>query len=109
MNQQQKDKLLARIARHEALDTIAQGFYVKSGRDSYCAVGCAMVEPGDPRPQHITDWHTAMEEMWGIPAWLGELEDHVFENLPIEDAKTWPRRFVEAVPVDTELGQEFAR
>ena len=30
MNQQQKDKLLARIARHEALDTIAQGSYATS-------------------------------------------------------------------------------
>ena len=107
---EQKTELLARIARHEALDTIAQGAYADAGGNGLlrvCAVGCAMVEPADKTPS-INNWHQAMEDMWGIPAWLGELEDRVFEGLPIEEAKTWPRRFVEAIPVDKELGQKLA-
>ncbi len=98
---EQKTELLARIARHGALDTIAQGAYADAGGNGLlrvCAVGCAMVEPADETPS-INDWHRAMEDMWGIPAWLGELEDRVFEGLPLEEAKTWPRRFVEAIPV----------
>jgi hypothetical protein len=36
-------------------------------------------------------------------AWLARLEDRVFEGMTAEDAKGWPRRFSEAVPVGVSL------
>lgn len=107
---QQKTELLARVRKHAKMDHLAQGRYasVEDQQLSVCAVGCAMVDPSDPLPlPDLDDWHEAQEERWGIPAWLGKLEDDVFEGLPFEQAREWPVRFVDALPVGVELGDSL--
>lgn len=111
---EQKAELLARVKAHAAADRFRQGDYWDAHDRRGCAVGCAMVDPDtlnlDTRllTFDYDDWHGAQEERWGIPAWLGMLEDTVFEGLPVKDARTWPVRFVAALPVDVELGNDLA-
>ena len=84
-----KELLLARVRAHREADRIAQGAYfdASDGRVRVCAVGCAMVDPADPTALAVSDWHAAQEERWGIPAWLGRLEDRIFEGLPEQEAR----------------------
>jgi len=110
-----KEQLLSRIAEHERLDRIVQGAYweVVDGEWKGCAVGCSLHDVNDrgSRKAEAWDaerWHAEMELVLGIPAWLADLEDEIFEGLSTEDARGWPRRFSEAVPIGVELGQEFA-
>jgi hypothetical protein len=98
-----KDLLLARIGAHEQADAIARGAYEKwNGGVKRCAVGCSLRDLSE-RGDEPEDWHRAMEDVLGVPYWLARLEDHVFEHLPDELAKGWPRRFSEALPVGVSL------
>ena len=98
-----KSKLLTRIAAHEKADAIAQGAYERwNGNVKRCAVGCSLRDLSD-RGNPPNDWHAEMERVLGVPAWLAHLEDRVFESLPFEDSKIWPRRFSEALPVGVNL------
>src|ERR1700752_398285 len=98
-----KTKLLVRIGGHEQADAIVQGSYETWNGDVHrCAVGCSLRDLAD-RENPPSDWHQAMEDVLGIPVWLAHLEDRVFEGLSSEDAKAWPRRFSEALPVGTNL------
>lgn len=95
-----KAMYLARVQAHRAADEIAQGFYWQGGRG--CAVGCTI---------HGDD-HAAYERELGIPRMLARLEDRIFEGLPLAEAKNWPLRFLEAVPVGADLsrvGPQFLR
>jgi hypothetical protein len=98
-----KEQLLVRIGAHEQADAIAKGAYEKwNGGVKRCAVGCSLRDLAE-RGDEPEDWHQAMEDILGVPAWLARLEDTVFEHLPDELAKGWPRRFSEAVPVGVSL------
>src|ERR1700757_2778572 len=102
-NPAEKIALLERIGAHEVADAIAQGSYESwNGSARRCAVGCS-VRDLDERGDEPSDWHARYEEVTGIPAWLAQLEDRVFEGLPSDVAKGWPRRFSEAVPVGVSL------
>ena len=37
------------------------------------------------------------------------MNEHIFERLPLEEAKGWPLRFIEAVPVGVDLELVFPR
>jgi hypothetical protein len=39
----------------------------------------------------------------GIPAWLMELQDTIYNHLPTDLAKTWPVRFLDAIQVGSNL------
>jgi hypothetical protein len=47
------------------------------------------------------------ESELGIPAQIAYLQDVIFEHLPIEQARTFPERFLEAVPVGGDLYPAF--
>ena len=105
-----KALLLARVRAHAAADRIAQGafFAADGGTVRVCALGCALTDPEsliDPDP---ADWYAAQEERWGIPAWLGRLEDGIFEGLPERASHGWPERFVAAIPADRPIPETFA-
>jgi hypothetical protein len=98
-----KDLLLARIGAHEEIDAIQKGSYEKwNGQPARCAVGCSVRDLSE-REGVPSDWHAEYERILGIPIWFAKLEDQVFEHLPDELAKSWPRRFSEAVPVGVNL------
>src|SRR3990167_2899616 len=90
-NHKIKEKYLSRIEAHFLADEIIKGKYWEGGKG--CAVGCTI---------HSSN-HLAYETKLGIPEWLARLEDLLFENLPSDKAKLWPKKFLEAVPVGVDL------
>jgi len=86
-----KEKYLSRVRAHRAADEITKGHYWEGGRG--CAVGCTI---------HSSD-HQSYEVELGLPEWLAYLEDAIFEGLPLEQAKLWPERFLEAIPVGADV------
>jgi hypothetical protein len=128
-----KDEFLAEIGKHEAADALIKGTYVQMNSDfKGCAIGCALHslnilqgKTGKAAAKN-TNAHVRYEEELGLPTWFAYMEDHIFEHLPDELAKTWPRRLAEAIPVgavvddvvlakilrwvlaDTEFGVRFA-
>ena len=103
-NQAGKDKLISILEAHAAADNIIQGSYWNKGNGKGCAVGCTLhdygVDPGD---------HSQYETLFGIPRVLARLEDTIFEGLSVETSKQWPLRFVNAVPVDTDISNCFPK
>jgi hypothetical protein len=93
-----KAKYLKRVNAHARADAIVQSYgYWNDGKG--CAVGCTL---------HSSN-HSAYETELGIPTALAWLEDTVFENLPNALAKTWPARFLKAVPVGADLSLVVSR
>jgi hypothetical protein len=86
-----KAKYLTRVREHARLDHLVQGTGWDGGRG--CAVGCTL-DAYDHRRYPIE---------LGLPEWLAHLEDRIFEELPWEDARTWPERFLNAIPVGADL------
>lgn len=101
-----KALLLERIAAHEAADRIVQGKYWSAGADGVfrgCAVGCSLRDLTDTEGPPPGGWHAEMERRFGITKRLAQWEDAIFEGLPADEARAWPRRFAEAVPVGVDL------
>ena len=98
-----KAQFLAEIAKHQEMDNFIQGTY---GNDEGkgCAVGCSIMSINKLTGQSIApDSHDSYEDNIGVPEWLAELEDVLFEGLPLERAKLWPYQFSEAIPEGAEL------
>ena len=51
----------------------------------------------------------AFETQLGLPVFLAYLDEHIFEKLPLDQAKAWPLSFIEAVPVGADLELVFPR
>ena len=103
-NPQLKADFLAQIAEHEAADAFLKATYGHTnGQFRGCAIGCSLhslnVLQGKADPTECTSNHERYPEELGLPIWLAHVEDTIFEMLPIAQAKTWPRRLSEAVPV----------
>ena len=102
-----KAAFLAEIAKHEEMDAFIKGTYGEVVGPNFrgCAIGCSLHSlniingAADMELTARTGDHARYEKELGLPIWLAYLEDHLFETLPIEEAKTWPRRFAEAIPV----------
>lgn len=105
-----KEKLLHRIGEHEKYDAIARGSYeswtatrLGGMAPKRCAVGCSVRDLWEAGTEPA-DWHEAMQDMFAIPEWLAYLEDAIFEGMPFDASKGWPRRFAEAIPVGVPMG-----
>ena len=90
-DQKIKDKYLLRVIAHAKADEIIKGTYWKNGKG--CAIGCTI---------HSSN-HNAYEKELGLPEWLARLEDTIFELLPNNKAKEWPRQFLESIPIGVKL------
>lgn len=86
-----KASKISQVLAHQQADEIVKGRYWEGGRG--CAVGCTV---------HSDD-HGAYETEMGIPRMIARLEDRIFEGMPLADAKTFPARFIEAIPVGADL------
>jgi viroplasmin and RNaseH domain-containing protein len=88
-----KKKYLARVRRHSKLGNIVQNRRWQDGKGG--AVGCTL--------EHYDDERYPIE--LGLPIWLARLEEEIFYNLPVDEAKRWPEKFLKAIPVgvDTEI------
>jgi len=92
-----KHAVVERVKEHQRLDQIVQRIYWDGQKG--CAIGCVL---------HSDD-HMAFERQLGLPVFLAYLDEHIFESLPAEEARTWPLRFIEAVPVGVDLDLVFPR
>ena len=87
-----KRDTLAKMRAHRDADELVQNYgYWEDGKG--CAVGC-LVE---------SDKHADYEPLFGIPEALAHLEDMIFEGLSVEDAQTWPERFLNAIEPGADL------
>lgn len=96
-NQSIKDKYIARMKGHMKADALIQG----TGWDGHkgCAVGCTFENYNHARgPIEI-----------GVPETLMQLEDYIFEGLPVEQAKAFPLEFLTAIPVGANLSMVWPR
>jgi hypothetical protein len=97
-----KTRFLEQIAFHEDADQLIKGSYGEgTGREFRgCAIGCSLHSLNIISGKKAkTGDHSRYERELGLPIWLAYLEDNIFENLPLDQAKQWPRRFAEAIPV----------
>jgi hypothetical protein len=92
-----KAAVIDRLKEHQRLDQIIQRIYWDGTRG--CAIGCVL---------HSGD-HLAYETQLGLPVFLAYMDEYIFERLPIQEAKSWPLRFIEAVPVGVDLDLVFPR
>jgi hypothetical protein len=86
-----KAKYLARVDGHIKADNLIRG----TGWDGFrgCAVGCTL-EAYD---------HARYPIELGIPEWLAEVEDRLFEGMTETKAHTWPRDFLDAITPGADL------
>lgn len=107
-NPQLKADFLAQISAHEQADALVKGSYGRmNGHFKGCAIGCsayslAVMQGQLPKNAGLfasEPQHRRVADDLGLPLWLAYLEDNVFEMLPTELSKTWPRRLAEAIPV----------
>lgn len=86
-----KAKYLNRVIAHAAADALIQGTGWNGSKG--CAVGCTLEAYN----------HSRYPIELGLPEWLARLEDSIFEGLPVDEAMTWPQRFLEAIPVGADV------
>ena len=86
-----KTKYLARLTAHVKADELIHGKGWENGKG--CAVGCTLDKYD----------HAAYETELGIPESLARLEDTLFEGQPNGTSKTFPVRFLQAIPVGADL------
>jgi hypothetical protein len=108
-----KERFVDLIDQHRQADQIIQGTYGEraNGKFRGCAVGCSVrslaiingEDPDDIDSYYRFGDHARLERDLGIPLWMAKLEDHIFEGLDREDAKLWPGRFAQAIPVGANL------
>ena len=82
-----KDKYVNRVIFHQEADNLIRGIGWTGGKG--CAVGCTL-ENYD---------HTQYPVELGIPEWLAQLEDGLFEGMTEDKSKTWPQKFLESIPL----------
>ena len=92
-----KEKYIKRVKAHAKADAIVKGIYWEDGKG--CAVGCT-IEGSN---------HSKYEKELGIPEILAHLEDGLFEEMANEDAKKFPLKFLQAIPVGTDLSMVFTK
>jgi hypothetical protein len=93
-----KAQLLSNLHAHAKKDAFRQDEYWDADTSRGCAVGCSIIDfGGDPEE------HTEYERLFGIPEALAQIEDGIFENLPLAEAKALPIAFIEAIPVGVDL------
>ena len=114
-NQELKSALVTEIRKHREQDQVIQGIYgeASSGRFRGCAVGCSIDSlfrlGGHVLPHYLCGDHGIYERELGIPKSLAELQDVIHEGLSDESFPTWPERFMEAVPTETDLSLVFPK
>jgi hypothetical protein len=93
MNTLQKETWIKEMQHHQDVDSLVQGKWFENGKG--CFFGCAM--------QTDEDALEKAAEAMGLPFWIVELAEAIFEGLEREEALKFPVEFLKAIPVDTDL------
>lgn len=101
-----KDQLLASLRNHQEMDNFRPGHFWQGETGTGCGVGCTI---HDFAPGQEAD-HDQYETLFGIPAELAVLEDHIFEMLHSAIHRPrWPIEFVLAIPEGANLDRAAGR
>ena len=93
-----KEHYLGRLKWHMDMDHLVRGVgWESNGKIKGCAVGCSLEKYN----------HDAFEMEWGIPKWLGKMDDVLFERMTSEKSKSWPYEFAEAITVGGDYTKIF--
>ena len=102
-----QEGFIREIRWHEDQDRIVQLTYGEAcTAENFraCAVGCSINSMARLYGKKFcTSSHKLYEELIGVPEWLARLEETIFEGLPEEDAKLFPRQFAEAINLNADL------
>lgn len=88
-----KAKYIARLEAHHKADEIVQG----TGWDGQhgCAIGCTLDAYN----------HEAYPTELGLPVWLAQLEDSIFEHLPAGKAQSFSIEMLRIIPVGADVSK----
>ena len=86
-----KQKYVNRLKEHRRLEHLQQGTGWGAGKG--CAVACTL---------EVYD-HTLFPDQLGLPTWLAQLIDTVFENLPKGKAEQFARDVLDAIPIKVDV------
>src|SRR3990167_8245677 len=92
-----KKKYLDRVKAHRKADNLIKGTGWENGKG--CAVGCTLEKYE----------HKAYDNELGIPRYLAQIEDAIFEGLPKAEAMLWPEQFLGAIKPGADLSLVFPR
>ena len=104
-----KEALVREITKHEKADQILQGTYggELNGDWKGCAVACSLRSLAIINKEKLVERysnHALYTDLFGKGGeTIGRLEDCLFEGMTKKDAKTFPRKFAEAIPVGADL------
>src|SRR3972149_4523567 len=102
-----KEDLLAEIMKHQQADRIVQGTYVNDNKKDLwrgCNIGCAIKSLNDLKlTRFLLDDHSIFPEQFGIPVIIALLSDFIFEDLSFQESKTFPYKFMSAIPVGVDI------
>lgn len=88
---------LGRVTAHARSGRLVKGLKMFWTGEQGDAIGCTV--------QMEQNGHKSYEELLGIPEELAYLEDTVFENLPDDQALSWPTDFLKAIVVGSDLSK----
>ena len=88
-----KNKYVERMRDHIAAEELVRGIGFYKGRG--CAIGCTL--DNYDRAQYPIEL--------GIPLWIGEIEEVLFEGMSEEKSEKFPLQFLENIPVGVDLEQ----
>lgn len=97
---------LKEMRAHKKADALVKGDYGSmNGQFHGCAIGCGIYSLAKRRGLENVRYgdHALYAKLTGIPQGILHLEDYLFENLPTEESKEWPVRFLSAIPVGADL------
>jgi hypothetical protein len=131
-----KAQALRDMNAHKRADAFTQGVYGEQVTDPKnkkklkfrgCAVGCAAFS-AEVRKIQVKKQrklspletesvvnnvsfnpHQLVKSHYNIPEHLARAEDHIFENLPVKEAKEWPLQFLKAIPTGANLTQVLSK
>jgi len=88
-----KNKYVERMRDHIEAGELVRGLGFINGRG--CAIGCTLDKYDDAQyPIEL-----------GIPRWLGQLEEIIFEKMSEKKSKKFPLEFLESIPIGVDLEQ----
>ncbi len=97
-----KEQFVAEVKQHMVADNFIKGTYQRYGKG--CAVGCSIKSICKLTNQKLDlSQHLNYETYLGIPEWLAQLEDRLFEGVSFERSKLWPLQFSEAINEGADL------
>ncbi|ALN79472.1 hypothetical protein [Lysobacter antibioticus] len=97
-----KAEHVAQAEHHAAADMLASGTYGtgKGAEFRGCSVGCFA---HDIDPERYGDWHAIVAEARGLPEWLIQLQDSMFEGLPQAERVSFHVELAKRIPVGVNL------